>query len=228
MSVRRQRESTFENTVRKSIARGSDNVPVHYLPFHATRNLFRNYLGYTGPLSYDEWMDVDDEDKAAVLYVQFYSQIVLAWNKVKSFYTIEEDGVETILQYLMKNVPIIMNDPKRFTARYIYRVASNCLYCICHDIKRDRDRWELEVSNIQSSGDSEDTFDLFDTLVDESSGNMEGAIAKEEFWKVVDSLGDDVLKVVEKLLNGNKISGKKNLECVEILRINLAKFRDLI
>ena len=87
--------------------------------FSETRNLFITSTGYTRPLSYDEWNMVPSEHKAAVLFVQFYDEITLAWYKTKSFFVVEEDGVSTMLQYLMKNVPINENDSKRFKPSYI-------------------------------------------------------------------------------------------------------------
>lgn len=160
-------------------------VQRYLTPFYATKAMFRDYLNYTKPLSYDEWMHVSDDDKAAVLYVQFFDQIVLAWYKVKSFYTPDEDGVSTMLQYLIKNVPVIAENPSRFTPSYIYRVASNCLYCICHDIKRDRERFDNETSNIQQTG-VDGIVDLFDTVCDRES--ITSALTREAFWEAIASL----------------------------------------
>lgn len=169
----------------RSNARRGLPIQKYLTPFYATKAMFRDYLNYTKPLSYEEWLNVSDDDKAAVLYVQFFDQIVLAWYKVKSFYTPDEDGVSTMLQYLIKNVPVIMNDKSRFTPNYIYRVASNCLYCICHDIKRDRERYDNETSNIQPSG-VDGVVDLFDTVCDPEC--ISSAITREAFWKAVTSL----------------------------------------
>ena len=82
--------SAFESNNRKRVARGVEPIP-SVNPFKATFNMFREYLGYVRPLTYSEWMEVDPEDKAAVLYVQFYDQITLAWYKSRSFYAQEED-----------------------------------------------------------------------------------------------------------------------------------------
>ena len=185
--------------------------------FTETRNLFINSVGYTRPLSYDEWMLVPSNHKAAVLFVQFYDQITLAWYKTKSFFVVEEDGVSTMLQYLMKNVPIIENDPKRFKPSYIYKVAYNCLYCISHNIKRDIERFENEVSNIVACG--EDQLDLFDTV---ASGNtVEDAIDKEEFWSLIENMDLKTQKVLNHLLNGeslNKVSKRNPMYELDPLR----------
>lgn len=169
--------------------------------FSETRNLFITTTGYTRPLSYDEWMMIPSEHKAAVLFVQFYDEITLAWYKTKSFFVVEEDGVSTMLQYLMKNVPIIEKDPKRFKPSYIYKVAYNCLYCISHDIKRDIERYENEVSNIVTSG--EDQLDLFDTVV--SKSDMYEEISRQEFWAIIEDMGVKTQKVINYLLNGESL-----------------------
>ena len=194
-------------------------------------------------MSYEEWMIVPQEHKAAVLFVQYYNEITLAWFKTKSFFVLEEDGVSTMLQYLVKNVPIIENDPKRFKSGYIYKVAYNCLYCISHDIKRDIERYENEVSNIVTSG--EDQLDLFDTV--SSSQDIDDILAKEEFWKIIENMGLKTQKVINHILNGeslDKVSRRSSKyasdplrdisvsldemeEIISQLRVKLAKFENL-
>lgn len=167
--------------------------------FRETRNLYINYLQYTKPLSYVEWVSLPDDHKAAALFVQYFDQIELAWYKAKSLFTSEEDGVYTVMQYLMKNVEIIKANPKRFTPAYIYRVAYNCLYCICHDPIVERIRFETTTSNITytSSGDE---LDLFDTTVSIHS-DIELTYDRNQFWQAVAALGPKGQKVVNHLLN---------------------------
>lgn len=186
--------------------------------FAETRKQFIMGTRYSRPLSYEEWMMIPEEHKAAVLFVQFYDEITLAWYKTKSFFVVEEDGVSTTLQYLIKNVPIIENDPKRFKSSYIYRVAYNCLYCISHDIKRDIERWEKEVSNIVCYG--EDQLDLFDTI-SASNCNAQEELDKEEFWALIENMGVKTQKVVNHLLNGeslNKVSKRSASYATDPLR----------
>ena len=188
--------------------------------FAKTRKLFLEYTQYSEPLSYESWMSISDDLKAAVLFVQFYDNITLAWYKVKSFYTPEENGVECILQYLIKNVPIIAADPNRFSAAYIYRVAFNCLYCICHDIKKDKERYEKECSNIVYDNDTE--LDLFNTILGED--DIEDDFNKSNIWKAVFSLGDEAAEVAEMLINGEKPRSKSQKEMIEKLRVVLECF----
>ena len=212
--------------------------------FNETRNLFIAHTGYTRPLSYQEWILVPDEDKAAVLFVQFFDQITLAWYKTKSFFVVEDDGVSTMLQYLIKNVPIIQDNSKRFTKSYIYQVAYNCLYCISHDIKRDKQRFENEISNIVSAG--EDELDLFDTVVDHSS--IDSEMDKQEFWELIENMDLKTKKVINHLLTGDSLkrTSKRSygydtdpLRDISVtvdemeailakLKVQLAKYKDII
>lgn len=222
------KESTFATKIRKADKRerSSENrYRYNASPFYATCIMFRDYIGYTEPLSFEEWSSLDDDKKAAALFVQFFEQITLAWHKVKSFYTLEEDGVSTMMQYLLKNVPVIEDKPSRFSAAYIYRVAYNCLYCICHDIKVDRDRYEKEMSNIQTCGDNnDDEIDLFNTVVTDE--DVVDVIDRERFWELIEDMGEDTIEVVNKLINGNHPRGRKNTAIIEELRIRLVEYKD--
>lgn len=169
--------------------------------FNTTRNMFIEATGYTKPLSYDEWMKVSSSYKSAVLFVQFYDQITLAWYKTKSFFVEEELGVETMLQYLEKNVPLLEANSAKFTPHYIYTVAYNCLYCISHDIKRDIQRYENEISNIVRTSDDE--LDLFDTIVNPDA--IEHDIHKKMFWDMIENFDLKTQKVVYHLLNGESL-----------------------
>ena len=177
--------------------------------FVDTKNLFVNFLSYVKPYSYEEWSALPHECKAAALFVQFYSPITLAWYKVKSFYTSEEDGVSCMVQYLMKNVPIIDADPNRFNAKYIYRVAYNCLYCVCHDIKRDKDRYENEMSDQVESDDG--TSSLFDTVV--VFPDFDDEITKKEFWRVVNNMGPKEQKYLNYLMNEESLKKVSKRSC---------------
>ena len=168
--------------------------------FYTTRDLFAAYTHYNRPLSYDEWLDVTDDLKAAVLYCQFFEQITLAWYKLKSVYSSEADGVDEAVQYLQKNVAIIKNDENRFNPSYIYKIMYNCLYCLCRDPNRYKKAYENECSNIQMSSDGE--YDLFDTFADHSN-SIESCMMsseKEHIWRVIESRGRKTVIVVAELL----------------------------
>ena len=44
--------------------------------FYTTRDLFKNFIDFDEPLSYREWLSVDDSYKVAVLYLQFFVLIL--------------------------------------------------------------------------------------------------------------------------------------------------------
>lgn len=167
---------------------------------YATRELFISYTNYTHPLSYEEWLNVADDLKAAVLYCQFFEQITLAWYKLKSVYSSEADGVDEAIQYLQKNVDIIKNNEKRFTPAYIYKIMYNCLYCLCRDPNRYKKIYENECSNIQMGSEGE--FDIFDSCMDHKSSidSLLAAYEKEAIWDAIESKGRKAVIVVAELL----------------------------
>lgn len=143
-------------------------------PFCETYKLYKKYVPYSGNLTYNKWMRLDDRYKAAALFVHFYDTITLAWFKRKTAWSIEEEGVEVINQYLIKNVEKIKGNPKRFRPQYIYTVAVNCFYCICVDPSKNKDRYFNEVN--PELGDDENEFSWFDLIGEDeveygSSGN---------------------------------------------------------
>lgn len=180
--------------------------------FYVTRDLFRSHTSYERPLSYGEWKKLPDDHKAAVLYVQFFETITLAWYKLKSIYSSEADGVAEVLQYLQKNVSKIEADEKRFSPAYIYKVCYNCLYCLCRDPNRYKAAYENECSNIVGYG--EDELDLFDTVIEAVDGYTESVKndSRVKFWNVIDELEKvypDVKLVVAKILGGDVVESPK-------------------
>lgn len=208
-----------------SIINWSENIPTDVSPFKAAYNLFRNSLHYEGPITWEEWVACSQDTKSAWLYCQFYDQITLAWYKAKCLYGEDEEGVETVLQYLEKNVKLIESKKNKFTSAYIYRVAYNCLYCICHDRKIDQDRYALEMSNIVSTSDG-DEVDLFDTV----TSNVEDIMydqAKDEFWKIIDGLDEKGQKFIERILKNGQLPdhvGTENQKLLASLRVQLLPY----
>lgn len=194
-------------------------------PFVATRTIFRNVVGYE-PLSYEEWLNVPDHFKAAALYVTFFNQITLAWSKAKSFYVDDEDGVSTLLQYLVKNTPLIKDNEKKYTPGYIYKIAYNCMYCVSRDIKRDKDAYENNTSQYIQCG--EDVLDLFDTVP--SIDNIDDLSKKKKFWSIIDNVDDDTFEVIANLIDHSRMPaglGKKKASIIEDLRSKLEEVSGL-
>lgn len=193
--------------------------------FYETKKLFTDYIQYTKPLSYVQWLSLNDDHKAAALYVQFFNEIVLAWNKAKSYDGDDEEAVETVLQYLIKNVEIIKKNPDRFKASYIYRVAYNCLYCICHDRKCDKDRREFEIHAIQYSSDGEE-FNLLDAFT-RNNDTIEYAMDRDSFWSIIENLDVDSKALVEAIMKNGGLPadlGAETQHIVAELRIRFADF----
>ena len=173
--------------------------------FSESRNLFILATQYIRPLSYEEWKLLPRDHMSAVLFVQFYESITQAWYKVKSFYAEEERGVSTICQYLEKNVPLILEERTKFSPNYIYRVAFNCLYCICHDIKIDKDRWENETPSTVITDDGE--VDIRDTMQTESTEDryFSNKSAKK-IWDIINNSDLETQKVVRHLIEGTPLT----------------------
>lgn len=215
--------------------------------FAETKSMFVTGTMYKKPMSYDEWMSTSDDLKAAVLFVQFYNQITLAWFKLSNEFCDDSDGVDTVMQYLCKNVEIIKGNPDRFTSNYIYTVVYNCLSSIC--IKGDRNKKirELEcvASNIPGYDDAHDIFDTVGTS--DCYVSTERDYQASLIWDLIESKGRDTAVVVAELLgdhldwtrtskNGkhrnfskwdfDKISDEKRAEIIADLRNDLQKLMD--
>lgn len=179
--------------------------------FQETRNIFIQYTQYVRPLTFEQWKVVPNSLKSAVLFVQFYDEICAAWHKANAYDFIDgADGVSVTMQYLEKNVSKILENPKKFAAPYIYRVAYNCQYCICHDRKCDKERWDNETSNIATSGDDE--YDLFDTVSSRFDSIDDEYMYREfasEMWQLIETMPLKHRKVVDYLMSGDPSSLKK-------------------
>lgn len=193
--------------------------------FYETRNLFKNYIQYTKPLSYVQWLALNDDHKAAALYVQFFNEILLAWNKAKSYDGDDDEAVETVLQYLIKNTEIIKKNPDRFKASYIYRVAYNCLYCICHDRKCDKERREFEISAIQCDSQG-DEFNLLDSFIRDSD-SVEYEIDKHLFWAIIEDLDVDSKTLVDNIIKDGKLPTDLSVENKQVVAELRIKFANL-
>ena len=231
--------------------------------FIQTRNMFRDYLsGYSKSPNYNEWKNAAEDDKAALLFVTFYQEITLAWyNAVTSngvVYVSQEDGVSTVIQYLMKNVEKIEEDEKRYTPQYIYQVCYNCLLSLWRTRTTDMQRCAVEVSpdfEVESAGcilgknfKEGGVVNLWD-LVPSEDEDLETQQTKEAVWNIIRHMGPKAEKVVNHLINPSdtlhKVSSKSSeratdrladvsvtkAEYEEILaelRIKLAPYKDIL
>lgn len=213
--------------------------------FEQAKARFREFAEYERPLSYEEWMAAPDECKAAILYVQFFDQITLAWMKTQVSFVDINDGVSEVLQYLHKNVEKIKKDGKRFTAAYIYKVVWNCLSCLCwvdDDYSRRSRIFHNECSNIVGYGDDE--LDLFNIIKESDEdreakfdldGRRQFLVKATQLWDIIEDMGKNAKIVVAKLLGEksyppkelNSVSEEETLEIIAELKKRLTGFVDV-
>lgn len=224
--------------------------------FIDTLNFFRDhfaghpYENDFGNLPYEVWNQTDSEDKAALLYVVFSTEILQAWDdavvSLGVVHISQDDGVSTVLQYLMKNVPLISNDEKRYASKYIYRVCSNCLLNLWGTRGTDMKRSANEISNEYKDGDVE--VNLWD-LVPSYDVDPETQQIYDAIWNIVHHMGPKAEKVVNHLINPDEtihkiceksserpidrladvsVSKVEYEEIVEELKVRLAPYKDYI
>lgn len=176
--------------------------------FRETKVFFNQFLDVDSnePLDWDMWMKFPDDRKSAVLFLKFYSEITLAWEKTKSFYTPTSDGVSIVMQYLEKNVPLIKENKNKYNGKYIYKVAYNCLYCECHDRCVLKNAYNHEVSADQLGSDEDSDFSYYDILEDESEDieckldAIEFESISEKIWNMLDEVDIETEIIIEKML----------------------------
>lgn len=156
--------------------------------FKNTYNMFNEYIianSYSTPMSYGAWVKLPKDLKAPALFVNFFDQITLAWNKLRTAAAVEEECVEETLQYLWKQVPILERDPKKFTKKYIYRIVSNCIYCRSidpYDPNVGKNSWYNKTQSNRVIFDG-DELDLFETM---SSTPFASKISEADGWEHID------------------------------------------
>lgn len=221
--------------------------------FVQTKNMFREYLsGYSKSPNFDEWNSAANDDKAALLYVTFYQEITLAWyNAVNAngvVHVTQEDGVSTVMQYLMKNVSKISEDQSRYTAKYIYKVCYNCLLSLWKTRGADMRRSECEISNEYINAADNVAVNLWD-LVPSEDEDFETQQVKEAIWNVIKHMGPKAEKVVNHLINPSdtiykvsrssseypldsladvSVTKEEYEQIVEELKVKLAPFKDAL
>lgn len=196
-------------------------------PFHKTKRLFNEYLQIDEPLTYEAWMRLDSCDKAAALYVHFFDTITLAYWKVASPFSPEEDNVSIALQYLQKNVSIIEENPKKYNERYIYRVMYNCLNCESLYVIRNINNYKYEVSTTISDSEGNESC-VYDTYCGNNL-TTEEEFDKEKFWSCIEELGDDAITLVDCLINHTMMPAgmkAKKPKIIEQLRDKLNEYID--
>ena len=201
--------------------------------FYETKRILSASVPTHVPQSYESWVELPDDYKAAVLYVDFFDQITMAWYRLRTPAAIEEDCVSEVLLYLQKNVEKIVSDKKRFSPAYIYRISYNCIYCKSVDPysgQTAKTSWcNNTCSNLVSVGD--DVLDLFDTVKggDDIAESLEGELRDKVFWDKVNDEVDPEVKiflseVLDKRRRSKKLSDERREEICEHLREEFESF----
>lgn len=221
----------------------ANDVSLTCSAFYATYKMFRNYLGYDGPLSYELWLALPEDHKAAGLFVQFYDTISLAWYRLKTPAAIEEDCVSEVIKYLIKNVSKIENDAKRYSPKYIYRVVYNCIYCKSVDPYNGQtaaSSWYTNNVSPYVCSDCGCEVSLFDTMVGPDEDSVFTTLlandrARSNFWKKIYDIGPKAVSVICTLMDEHtqetrrlpRVSEDEFEEILAKLRIELAEFKNI-
>ena len=191
--------------------------------FAMTKELFDNATtAYAYPLTYESWMAIPADLKCAALFVNFYDQIILAWQKQKTYFLEDEDAVSVVIQYLLKNVEKIEADASRFKSAYIFTVATNAIIGFTRPIPRQE-----YYNNYQGEyfdGNDGEEKSIFETIVDE--GNT---IDREHFNTIIASLDNAEFTLAMQIISGKALSGrqmKKFAKAYARLKELFYEFRD--
>ena len=173
------------------------------------------------PITWDVWMTIDDELKCAALYVNFYEQIIFAWQNCRTYFLEDEECISIIMQYLMKNVEKIKAEPKRYTQGYIYTVAFRCLQGI-RRVDGTKRYYDTYQSRYIDTEDGE--LDLLDTLVD-----VTDCFKTMRMQRTIMGMDDDMKALISHLVFGTRINSKikkKEDDMIDMLRSQFAEYTD--
>ena len=211
-------------------------MSVNYSPFISTKKMFKEHLtGYSFPISFETWLASDEEEKAALLFVNFYDQIILAFSKSNAEYVVSEDAVSTILMVLMKNSTILQtveNAKKRFTPNYFYTVAWGAFYSLVRSIA-NKARNDHEICNEVEDSDNDVSVNLFD-LAPSVDDTYEMRQAKEAVWEIIVHMGPKAEKVANHLINGDtlkavrKSSSEYSTDRLADVSVTPAEYRSIL
>ena len=193
--------------------------------FIETRKLFEEAIGMTAPISYTQWLELPDNKKAAALFVNFYNRITLAWQKAYAEYVDEEDAISILMQYILKNVPIIMTDPKRYTDKYMYTVAFNSMSAL-RRVKGAQERYNNTTE--QYFNIDGDEVNKFDSISEDELADTLHRVA-DILVDIYSDLDASTRSVIQNIISGKKLTSKAQREESMIyhkLRTIFADFAD--
>lgn len=203
---------------------------INYHEFKEAKERYESAIGKKAPITFDEWFSLPDSHKAAALFINFYNQITLAWTKAKADFTEDEDGLSIVMQYLMKNVPIIESNPNKYSESYIYKVSYNCMSCLRRvksEIARDKEcvsEWFMVDSPLGNGvKDCISTFDLIG--MDELADKLH--LAADLLYDLYGELDAEEKSVINNILKGTRVTKKakeRESEIYTTLRYAFRKF----
>jgi len=204
---------------------------IDYHEFKEAKERYESAIGKKAPITFDEWFSLPDNHKAAALFINFYNQITLAWTKAKADFTEDEDGLSIVMQYLMKNVPIIESNPNKYSETYIYRVAYNCMGCLRRNkseatrFKECTSEWHSTDSRFDCGG-TKDESSYFDVVgMDELADKLH--LAADILYDLYGELDRDEKAVINNIIRGSKLtkrSKERESEIYTTLRYAFRRF----
>lgn len=149
------------------------------------------------PITWESWMNLDDNLKAAALFVNFFKEVTMAYNALKCYYLDEEDAISIVCQYIIKNVDKIKADRKRFTPAYIYRVAYNCILGFVRVPSRKDFSDNTTSQYFNMDGEEHDIFEIIEDSTD--------CFKNAEFTRILENLSDEEKSMVSHLIWGSRL-----------------------
>jgi len=178
--------------------------------FRDTKDFFATLIVHQFPMDYEQWCSISEDKQAAALFVNFFHEIEMAWNRCRNIYTEEEDAVHVLIASLMHNTPIIRDNPSRYSGAYMYRVAYNSILGLTRNYKTAKARLENTICSTVFDCDNEGSdVNGFDTLSDMNAINdpeSEFRAMQSEIWNVIANLDEDQTALVDNILSGAKLT----------------------
>lgn len=202
--------------------------------FRQTRNMLVNAL-QTDKLSYDEWSIRPDNQKAVLLFVNFFEQIELAWYKERGKHTYEEDGVSEALNTCSYLCGLSLKSGKQgnskinqnsYNPRFIFSAMKNAFNSLNYERKSTRSQYrhpndEITVCGQYTKSSEGDELDIFEFLSD--GDDIVSEIESNNFWSIIENMDLNAQEVVDRLINGKKLC-KGQEKIVEELKRKLIAF----
>lgn len=179
--------------------------------FAITRDMLREYLQFTDALSYAEWSEAPDADKAALLFLQFYDQIYLAWGNIKYRNTYEDSAVSEAMRMCLYLCGLSVGhgkaadvkiSAKTYNPGYMYMAMYRAFTSLNCSRGESRSTYQPKNSRIavyyqyQTIGTTE-----VDLLQDVPAyDNPETELDRQEFWRIVDSQGKDASAIARRVV----------------------------